>query len=84
MQSCAINKQVDQILQDRWWVAKRSTTLWKTKNSSDKANTRRVQKLVEADPYITYAQIKAETSLHPPYIRDILQKQLNLIKLASR
>ena len=43
-----------------------------------------MQELVEENPHITYAEIKAETLLHPPTIKEILHEKLNLKKLASR
>ena len=47
-------------------------------------NIRRVAKLVEEDPHVTYDEIEAETLLHPPSIKEILHKELNLKKIASR
>ena len=52
--------------------------------ATTKANIRQVQELVEENPHITYAEIKAETLLHPPTIKEILHEKLNLKKLASR
>ena len=54
------------------------------KTAVTKANIQRVQDLVEENPHITYAEIEAETSLHPPAIKEILHESLNLRKLASR
>jgi hypothetical protein len=34
--------------------------------------------LVELSPHITNAEIEAETSLHPPIIKEILHESLNL------
>ena len=43
-----------------------------------------VELLVEQNPHITYAEIEAETSLHPPSIYTILHDSLELRKIASR
>ena len=47
-------------------------------------NIRLVENLVEENPHITYAEIEAETSLHPPSIKEILHESLNLRIIASR
>lgn len=48
------------------------------------ANIRRVAELVEENPHVTYDEIEAETLLHPPSIKEILNKELNLKKISSR
>ena len=48
------------------------------------ANIRRVAELIEENPHVTYDEIEAETLLHPPSIKEILHKELNLKKIASR
>ena len=51
------------------------------KTAVTQANIRRVAELVEENPHVTYDEIEAETLLHPPSIKEILHKELNLKKL---
>jgi histone-lysine N-methyltransferase SETMAR len=48
------------------------------------ANIQKIKNLVEVNPHITYAEIEAETSLHPPTIQTILHESLSMKKIASR
>lgn len=54
------------------------------KTAITQANIRLLENLVEENPHITYAEIEAETSLHPPTIKEILHESLNMRKVASR
>ena len=56
----------------------------RSKTAVTQANVRRVEQLVESNPHITYAEIEAETSLHPPSIYTILHVSLGMKKIASR
>ena len=47
-------------------------------------NIRRIVELIQENPHVTYNKIEAETLLHLPSIKEILHKELNLKKIASR
>lgn len=48
------------------------------------SNIKIVSELIDENPYISYTEIEAETSLHPPTIHTIIHDHLKLRKLSSR
>ena len=50
----------------------------RSKTALTYANIKRVDKLAEENPCVIYEEIKDETSLHPPTIKEILYVLLNL------
>ena len=51
---------------------------------TSKSNINRVQKVIEDNPYCTYDEIEALTSLSRGTIQNIIHNSLNLKKLTSR